>query len=349
MKLFAENILLAGVLILLLYSCQPAGQVALYADKPFNKLSDYHFFMGRQSALKPNTGVLPYDLITPLFSDYAEKARFVWMPEGQSAQILENGDIDFPEGTVLIKNFFYDLEARRQLIETRLLVREESGWTPLTYIWDESQRDASLSITGGFAAVDVPLPDGTSHSIRYVIPNKNQCKTCHESGGNIKPIGPKVKHLNREYTYEEGSANQLAMWTNHQFLNNYSEVDHTARTIAWDDPSAPLEDRALAYLEVNCGTCHKADGSAYVSGLHISPDSDPYQLGICKTPVSAGKGSGGFRYDINPGHPESSILVYRMKSDDPGAMMPEIGRKMMHSEGVQLISDWIASMDGSCD
>ncbi len=349
MMLPFRNSLLIGLVTLLVYSCQPTGQVSLYEGEPFNRLSDYHFFTGRQSALNPNTGVIPYDLITPLFSDYAEKARFVWMPQGQSAEILENGDLGFPEGAVLIKNFFYNLEAGRQLIETRLLVREAGDWTPLTYIWDEDQRDASLSITGGFAAVDVPLPDGTTHAIQYVIPNKNQCKTCHESGGKIEPIGPKVKHLNREYTYVEGSANQLAAWSDYQYISNYDQDNHTALTTAWDDPSEPLQERALAYLEVNCGTCHKADGSAYVSGLHISAESDPYQLGICKTPVSAGKGSGGFRYDINPGHPESSILVYRMKSDDPGAMMPEIGRKIMHTEGVQLISDWIASMEGSCE
>ncbi len=346
--LFWQNYLLVGLVVLLLFSCQPAGQVSLYQDKPFSKLSEYHFFTVPLSALNPNTGVLPYDLITPLFSDYAAKARFVWMPEGQSGHIQENGQIEFPKGTVLIKNFLYNLEEGPKLIETRLLVREDGGWTPLTYIWDEDQRDARLSITGGFAAVDVPLPDGTSHSIQYVIPNKNQCKSCHQSGGKILPIGPEVKHLNRAYTYSDGSENQLLTWSKYQYLDNYSPTDHTAKTTAWNDISAPLEDRALAYLEVNCGTCHKADGSAYVSGLHISAESDPYQLGICKTPVSAGKGSGGFRYDIDPGHPESSILVYRMKSDDPGAMMPEIGRKIMHTEGVQLISDWIASMEGSC-
>lgn len=42
-------------------------------------------FTGDLSAFQPNEGVLPYDLNSPLFTDYAEKARFVWMPKGVAA------------------------------------------------------------------------------------------------------------------------------------------------------------------------------------------------------------------------------------------------------------------------
>jgi hypothetical protein len=60
--------------------------------------------------------------------------------------------------------------------------------------------------------------------------------------------------------------------------------------------------------------------------------------------VAAGRGSGGFRYDVFPGHPEESILLHRMKSLDPGVMMPEMGRKLVHDEGVALIEEWIRSL-----
>src|SRR6478609_4393001 len=76
--------------------------------KPFEKLSEYHFFKGDLKELIPNDRVLPYDLITTLFSDYAQKARFVWMPEGTSAKYSKNEVLDFPVGTVLIKNFYYN-------------------------------------------------------------------------------------------------------------------------------------------------------------------------------------------------------------------------------------------------
>jgi hypothetical protein len=83
--------------------------------------------------------------------------------------------------------------------------------------------------------------------------------------------------------------------------------------------------------------------------LHLtSLEKDPAHLGFCKSPVAAGKGSGGLRYDIHPGQPDSSILVYRMQQQDPGVRMPELGRQLLHEEGVALIREWIASLPGDC-
>ena len=68
------------------------------------------------------------------------------------------------------------------------------------------------------------------------------------------------------------------------------------------------------------------------------------KLGIYKTPVAAGRGSGPLRYDIVPGKPEESILVYRFNSTEPAVMMPELGRTMVHNEGLELIKEWIVSL-----
>lgn len=77
-------------------------------------------------------------------------------------------------------------------------------------------------------------------------------------------------------------------------------------------------------------------------------ETDPIHLGVCKPPVAAGQGTGGHLFGINPGHGQESILTFRMQSDDPGAMMPELGRTLVHAEGVQLIADWIDDMAGDC-
>lgn len=71
----------------------------------------------------------------------------------------------------------------------------------------------------------------------------------------------------------------------------------------------------------------------------------PLALGIGKAPVAAGKGSGGRMFSIVPGSPDESILVYRIESTDPGVMMPEMGRRLVHEEGVSLIREWIQSMN----
>jgi hypothetical protein len=68
------------------------------------------------------------------------------------------------------------------------------------------------------------------------------------------------------------------------------------------------------------------------------------KLGVGKTPVAAGRGSGNLRFSIVPGKPDESIILYRLKSTDPGVMMPELGRTQMQPEAVALIREWIGVM-----
>src|SRR6516162_4176509 len=127
--------------------------------EPLKKLSQYHFFKGDLKELAPNDRVLPYDLITPLFTDYAWKSRFVWMPEGTSAKYVKDEVLDFPVGTVLIKNFYYpydfrDTSKERRIIETRLLIHKPDKWDALTYVWNDEQTDADLNIIGDTKSID---------------------------------------------------------------------------------------------------------------------------------------------------------------------------------------------------
>jgi hypothetical protein len=115
--------------------------------------------------------------------------------------------------------------------------------------------------------------------------------------------------------------------------------------VDYNDASKPLEQRALAYLDINCAHCHNPAGQAQTSGLFLDwKTTDKTAYGFMKTPVAAGRGSGGRQYDIVPGRPDQSILYYRMASTDPGVMMPEMGRKLNHAEGLKLIEEWIKSL-----
>lgn len=325
-------------------------------EKPFSKLSEYQFFTGDLKSLTPNKGVLPYDVITPLFSDYAEKARFVWMPPNSMARIQNLEEtFEFPLGAVLIKNFYYyndfsNQEKGRLMVETRLLVNRSNGWDALTYVWNEDQSDAYLEIAGDAMEVSWIDHRGEPKNTTFIIPNKNQCKGCHEYKKTLTPIGPKVRHLNKEFVYPDGTANQLVRWQEVGYLRSLGQTTKELPSIAnWADRQALIDDRALAYMEINCGICHGEYGPAYISGLYLHTETtDPDHLGICKSPVSAGSGSGGHKYDIVPGRPDKSILVYRMETLNPGEMMPELGRTMVHVEGVELIKEWIASLEGGC-
>ena len=86
-------------------------------------------------------------------------------------------------------------------------------------------------------------------------------------------------------------------------------------------------------------------GSANSTGLYLDfMETKQKRLGIFKKPVASGRGSGGLKYSIVPGYAEESILLYRMLSIDPGVMLPEAGRSLVHKEAVLLIEEWINSM-----
>lgn len=314
------------------------------------KLSEYNFFKGKLSDLFPVEGLVPYDVNTPLFSNYAEKIRFVKIPEGQKAAYSDSGSFSFPEGTILIKNFYYPEDFRnpqkgRKIIETRLLVNEGSGWQAYPYIWNEEQTEAYYDPAGETKSVTFINNQGKKISTPYVIPNKNQCKGCHIQSGIMAPVGTTARQLNRGYNYPSGEKNQLEYWKE---LGLIDEIGFPSFTLArWDDlKSGTLNHRARSYLDANCGHCHSRKGPANTSGLFLDIfENYPAHLGVQKPPVAAGRGAGNLKYDIQPGDPHKSILVFRMKTNDPAIAMPEIGREQIHQEGVKLIEEWIRKND----
>ncbi|MFN7996762.1 MAG: SO2930 family diheme c-type cytochrome [Bryobacteraceae bacterium] len=331
-----------------------ARTVRPHLEEPFpEKLSAWRLFTGNAADLKPNAGVVPYDVNTPLFSDYATKYRFVWMPPGTSAAYRDPDTFEFPVGTVLAKTFAFpdaDHGKRRRIIETRLLVNAKSGWVGLPYVWNPEQSDATLEVAADPTVVQWTHPSGTRYDIDYIIPNTNQCKNCHDKSKVMTPIGPSARNLNRDFDYGGVRANQIAYWTKIGYLKGAPEPGAAPKLAVWNDPSTGnLDQRARAYLDANCAHCHNPRGPANTTGLYLTAaQADPLRLGLCKVPVSAGVGSGDLLFDVVQGRPDESILVHRMESNTPKVMMPELGRTTVHREGVALIREWIASMRGKC-
>ncbi len=321
------------------------------AAAPKETLSEYGFFNGNLAAQQPATGVIPYALNTPLFSDYAEKLRFVKVPPGQSIPYNAEKVLDFPVGTVLIKTFYYPHDARnpdkgRRFLETRLLVHESSGWKALEYSWNEEQTEAFLEVAGDTKPVSWIDEKGEKQSVEYRIPNLNQCKGCHNQNEKLLPIGPSVRQLNGQLTYSDSAENQLLRWQRLGMLTSLPALEQLPKMPKWNDAATgTLAERARAWLDINCAHCHSPEGPARTSGLLLHwQETNATALGIMKAPVAAGRGSGGMLYDIIPGHPDKSILMYRIESLDPGEMMPELGRRMVHREGAQLVREWIQTL-----
>lgn len=340
----------------------PVNSAAIAAERPPELLSAYHFFRDA-GARNPNERVTPYDLNTPLYSDGALKFRYVYLPPDTVAQYRDEGVFEFPVGTVLIKTFAFAADMRRptqnvRFLETRLLIRRAEGWVAYPYVWNEAQTEARLSPIGANIPVAFTNEQGQAIALDWAVPNRNQCKGCHDLAGELTPIGPSARNLNLttrlappplsdadgETDYVTGSVIQLRRWEALGLLDRAPE--NAPRVPNAFDASAPLELRARAYLDVNCAHCHNPQGPAHTSGLDLRwSQHEPIAWGVGKRPVAAGRGSAGFEFAIDPGHPERSILLYRLRSTDPGVMMPETGRQLVDERGTALIEEWIAHMD----
>ena len=300
-------------------------------------LSDYGFFADL-AARTPARRLARYDLETPLFSDYAEKERYIYLPQGARAKYDPDGPLDLPVGAALVKTFGYRANGVFKPLETRVLLHRASGWVPIPYVWNAAGTDADIRRAGMRIPVRFTDPSGEAHAIRYAVPNQNQCKDCHGLAGQVTPIGIKARYLNH--------GGQLEKLLAAGMLDRLPP--DAPRVARWDDPAAPLDARARAWLEINCAHCHNPRGAASNSGLFLDlARTDPEQRGVFKRPTAAGRGAGTRDFDIVPGAPDASILLYRMESTDPGIAMPELGRATVHKEGVALVRQWIESMPKS--
>ncbi|MFC5489772.1 SO2930 family diheme c-type cytochrome [Dokdonella soli] len=366
---------------LALVACQRTlPPVLFHAEGRPQHLGEWHVLEVAGKRLVLNDRVVPYDLNTPLFTDYAHKLRTIWMPAGVSATYSATEAFDFPVGTIISKTFYYPLPdqgarggaavARTydvsrdfgtsgidldhvRLVETRLLVRRAEGWTAFPYVWNAAQTDAVLARTGDVIPLELVSDDGARDAFNYVVPDESQCASCHARDWvtrAIGPIGPKARHLNRDFRYADGNENQLAHLARVGYLSGAPAAADAPRNVNWMDTTQSLDSRARAYLDVNCGHCHNPKGAANTTALtlDISGAADRH-LGVCKPPVAAGRGTGDHFFDIVPGKPADSILPYRMGSSEPGVMMPELGRSTVHREGVELIRAWIAAQQGDCN
>ncbi|MFU7527839.1 SO2930 family diheme c-type cytochrome [Qipengyuania sp. ASV99] len=301
---------------------------AILAGMP-GRLAEFGFFTD-DGARAPRSDLIPYELNTPLWSDGADKLRYIYLPEGGVIAADKDGLLQFPVGTAIIKTFAFGQGADQRYIETRVLLHRADGWTALPYRWNAEQTEARLALAGG--RLPITGPDGEEFS--YRIPNKNQCKACHSLNGEVIPIGPKSRNLAPELLQQ--LAARGALDTDPQVALPLPQ---------WRDASANTAALARAYLDVNCAHCHQPGGGASNSGLDLRwEQDDPYAFGVNKPPVAAGRGAGDLLVSIKPGDPDASILVHRMNSNDPGVAMPELGRSTVDHNAVAVMRAWIAGM-----
>ena len=321
------------------------------AAVPYNTLSEYQFFDGDMADQLPAEGVLPYKPASALFTDYAKKKRFIWMPDGVKASYVADGELlDMPTGTVLIKTFYYDNvqpSGNTKIIETRVMIKKATEWIFAEYVWNEAQTEAHLDMLGSNVQIDW-LQDGSPLSSDYRIPSDTECMICHKSNNTPIPIGIKPQNLNVDYDYGDGPENQLQYLISQNYLENSLPLSINT-VVNYKDESEPLEKRVRSYLDINCAHCHQ-------EGSHC--DYRPLRLAYSETMLSENMGvcvepdefiSSALTHLIAPSNTERSVLFYRLQSTQQNERMPLLGRSIVHTEGVQLIEDYINTLTDICD
>lgn len=323
--------------------------VADLTQVPYPKLSDYKFFQGELKNLTPSYGVIPYKPASELFTDYAKKKRFVWLPNGTKASYVSDGDIlNLPVGAVLIKVFYYENVQpgnTTQIIETRLMIRKSTGWIFAEYIWNDQQSEAFLETGQTVRTISWQDENNVIQTVNYRTPIvDSDCFRCH---GNIttsanRPIGIKPQNLNFSLAYPEGVKNQLSKLIEFGYLQN-NLPGTIVSAVDYNDTSKSISLRVRSYFDSNCAHCHVDGGEADHFDLRFafSGTTDPVLMGVG---VEAEHFVAGYNGRIvQPNDVAQSILHYRVSTTDPFYMMPPLGRSIVHTQGVELIEDWINS------
>lgn len=322
---------------------------------PYAKLSDYNFFKGTISDLEPVYGVLPFQPASQLFTDYASKKRFIWMPDNVSGNYeADNKVINFPNGTVLIKNFYYENvlpSNSKRIIETRLMIKKAEGWIFANYIWNDQQTEAQFNETGGAINGLEFVHNGQTKTANYRIPSKAECTTCHSNNQTIVPIGPKPQNLNFAINFADGNKNQLQKLKDFGYINNEIPAN-IASTVDYNDTSKSLDLRARSYLDINCTHCHTDGGFSQTYPIRYDFKQTPNydDLGFCmETNFMLSFFPEGVNKIVHPGDHTKSIVHYRMAATHGPIVMPYIGRSIVHEEGVTLVDNWINSFPEGCE
>lgn len=320
----------------------------------------------------PAKGLIPYDVVAPLWSDHAVKDRFLAIP-GESQVEFEtvvypqpapgsHPGWRFPDGTVLVKTFSLEMETGNpdslKRLETRLLHYEkmpgkddEYGaqvWHGYTYVWNDEQTEAFLLDAKGanqtFEIKDASAPGGTRQQTWH-FPSRAECTLCHTMSAKYV-LGVATNQMNRSFNYggDIGERNQIEMLNE---LGVFSaaipaQAEKLDRLADYHNADAPLADRARSYMHANCSHCHRkwGGGNAEFQLLVTLPLDETGT-------VNVRPGHGGFKLDaprlLVPGQPDQSMILHRMELLGLGRM-PHVASSIRDEHAIQLMRDWIASM-----
>ena len=280
----------------------------------------------------PASGLIPYEINAPLWSDNADKYRWLSLPDNTTIDIDANHDWHFPIGSVLRKDFYLN----NQIVETRLLAHHTDGsWAGYSYEWNNTQTDATL------------LADAKTISVgaqQWTFPSPAQCTQCHTSVAG-RTLGPETAQLNRVITKPKSSEliNQIDYFKSLElFTVAPANPANLPRLASYDDLNASPESLARAYLHSNCSNCHQPNGPV-ISTMNLHYNVNFIAMNICGAPNNFGPVLGATQL-FAPNNLTDSIIYQRMHTAAMDMRMPPIGTAIEDIDGLGFIANWITSV-----
>lgn len=322
-------------------------------------LSNLNIF-SNLATMQPESYTIPYGLNVPFWSDNAIKTRYMIIPNNgthntaaEQISYTPYGEWEMPEGAITIKHFEYGIDESNpsltKKIETRIIVYGAGNeFYGLSYKWNDTGTDATLLTTSLKDTIEISTPNGP-RQVEWYYPSRSECNTCHTSLTK-GVLGPETAQLNGDITYPQTgiTANQLKTLAS---LNIFDVAPDTINlnnnpiVPTLDNTSSSLNERAIAYLNSNCGYCHRP-GTGVLADFDARFTNDNFSTSILHKEALNSLGIPGGRLII-PSDTTNSILFERLKAVHEGYAMPPLAKNLMDSTGVALISDWIMSVDPS--
>lgn len=322
-------------------------------DDPPARLSEIGAFADLIN-LDPMPGIIPYRTGSQLYSDGAEKQRWLAVPNDgtsdrpeEQIEFSADGEWTFPEGTVMIKHFEMPNSladpGRTIRLETRFFIMGENGiGYGLTYRWNDEGTEAFLINGAEERTYDFfDEQDQVINTAIWNYPSRVQCLTCHTANAGFV-LGVNTHQLNNPLTYPDNgqTLNQLTYLEETGVLSgDIGAVAALPRSYTLEDETVSLDLRVRSYLDANCAGCHRPGGLANVDmDLRFGVDN-PASRRIFRQPTK----SHSSNYDLNivePGDHQQSELWLRDASEE-SSQMPPLGRSMRDEQWVTMLAEWI--------
>lgn len=297
-------------------------------------------------------GVIAYEPSAKLWSDWTTKERVFALPGLEQMTYREKGGWDFPDDSIIVKNFLLPLDRQNpdtslKRIETRLLLRKEGAWHGYSYEWNDNETDALLLTAEKNRQFTIHDSEGVQRSQTWYFPSRTDCMACHTQTSNVV-LGLNTAQMNYEIPHPPNQTieNQLRAYEYVSLFDQPLPADpeHLPKMPDYLDQSQSIHHRARAYLAANCAMCHAPGGTAPTS-INLEWEAALSQTFLLDFPPDRGDmGIEGARI-IDPGSPETSILLQRIKTKNKTHRMPPLGTSEPDPAGIALIEEWILTLE----